>query len=397
MIANLAKFLGFLTLAWFTTAASASTPFTDLKSSYHGNDQLSDSPEVKAFLDKEGGDRLNDAFPYRMNIFTQGTTTKNAAGVRVSEEASQIKANDFGQIFYYELEPKGMRVPHWHANGNEIGVVMSSKMRVEIWEPSGKPSIYYVEPGQTWFIPKGHLHVLENVGGEQLKFLVVYDQPVTADRDFVTAWGSLPTQVLAKVLGLNEADISQLQLDTRNRLSSFEPTVPLEPANDPNGYKSDLSQIKPLFQSALGSIIRLDQSTNANFKNLALQRTVLKPGAMRVPHWYISGDVLLYVNSGIGYFTMMTDSGTAYNRLVRRGDLISIPVGEFNGFINVGKSDLEVYEAFYNLGDLGEISLLNGSKQLNIDILRGTTGITDATARKILAQPPQDMIMPFFK
>jgi oxalate decarboxylase len=392
---SFAHFLSALSLVFFTGTALSSAPFTDLSSSYDGNDQLSESPQVKAFLAKEGAN-LNDAFPYKMNLFTQGAIARNAAGVRASMEARQIKQNDFGQIFYYELNQKGMRVPHWHANGDEIGLVMSGKMRIEIWETTGKPSIYYVDPGQTWFIPRGKLHVLENIGPGQAKFLVVYDNPVTADRDFVTAWGSLATEVLAKSLGLSVADISNLDFNTLNRLSSFEERMPPEPANDPYGYKSDLSQIKPLFQSELGSVVRLDQGLNANLKNMALQRTVLKPGAMRVPHWYISGDVLLYVNSGIGYFTMMSDDGTAYHRLVRRGDLISIPVGEFNGFINVGKSDLEIFEAFFNLRETGEITLLSGSKQLNTDILRGTSGLSEEAAKKLLTQPAQDMIIKFF-
>lgn len=384
-------------LAMIVASASVfSAPlYKDLSASYKGNDQLSDSPQVRDFLAKEGK-ALNGPFPYRMNIFTQGTTTQNKAGVRVSEDAKQIKANDFGQVFYYELFPSAMRVPHWHANGNEVGTVTSGKMRVEIWEKSDKPSIYYVEPGQTWFIPKGKLHSLENVGSDQLKFIVVYDKPVTADRDFVTAWASLSDAVLAKSVGLTEADISHIKRTTVNRLSNFEQKVQQEPQHDPRRYKSDFGQIKPMFQSEAGSIVRLDKESNPNLSKIALQKTVLKPGAMRVPHWYLSGDVLLYVNSGVAYFTMMDDDGVVYHRLVRRGDLISLPVGVFNGYINVGNADLEVYEAFNNLGESGEITLQSGSQQFNSDVIRGTTGISHDSANRLLSQPPQGMIIPFF-
>lgn len=380
----------------FAVGSAIATPlYKDLSSSYQGNDQLSDNPLVKAFLAKEG-DALNGAFPYRMNIFTQGSTQKNNAGVRVSEDAKQIKKNTFGQVFYYELLPSAMRVPHWHANGNEVGTVTSGRMRVEIWEKNDKPSIYYVEPGQTWFIPKGKLHALENAGSDQLKFIVVYDNPVTADRDFVTAWASLSDAVLAKSVGLTEADISHIKKTTFNRLSEFEQKIQPEAENDPHGYKSDLNAINPVFASDRGSVVRLDSAINKNLGKTALQKTALKPGAMRVPHWYLSGDVLLYVNSGVGYFTMMDDDGVVYHRLVRRGDLVSIPVGVFNGYINVGKTDLEVYEAFYNLGEPGEITLLSGSKEFNTDILRGTTSIGQDAANRLKAQPIQNMVIPFF-
>lgn len=384
-----------LTLSLISATVMAAGSYKDLTPSFQGNDQISDSAQVKDFLAKEGKS-LNGPFPYRMNIFTQGNVQKNSAGVRVSEEAKQIKGNNFGQVFYYELLPSAMRVPHWHANGNEVGTVTNGRMRVEIWEKEGKPSIYYVEPGQTWYIPKGKLHSLENAGTDQLKFIVVYDNPVTADRDFVTAWASLSDAVLAKALGLPEVDVARIKKTTFNKLSNFEQKIQPETEYDPRGYKGDLNKIKPIFSSDQGTIVRLDKDVNRNLGKSALQKTVVKPGAMRVPHWYLSGDLLLYVNSGVGYFTMMDDDGVVYHRLVRRGDLVSVPVGQFNGYINVGKDDLEVYEAFNNLDEKGEITLMNGSKQFNADIIRGTTGISQDAADKLLSQQPQGMLIPFF-
>lgn len=384
-----------LSVSLISATSLAADPYKDLIPSFQDNDQISDNPRIRDFLAAERKE-LNSTFPYRMNIFTQGSIQKNSAGVRVSEDAKQIKQNTYGQVFYYELLPSAMRVPHWHANGNEVGTVTSGRMRVEIWEKDDKASIYYVEPGQTWFIPKGKLHSLENVGSDQLKFIVVYDNPVTADRDFVTAWASLSDTVLAKSLGLSESEVSRIKKTTFNKLSKFEKKIQPEPEHDPFRYKSDLSKIKPLFGSDQGSIVRLDKDINKNLEKIALQKTVLKSGAMRVPHWYLSGDVLLYVHSGVAYFTMMDDDGTVYHRLVRRGDLVSIPVGLFNGYINVGKSDLEVYEAFNNVNEKGEITLLSGSQQFNSDIIRGTTGISQEAADKLLNQPPLGMIVPFF-
>lgn len=384
-----------VSLAFIATATLAADPYKDLTPTFQGNDQISDNTKIREFLAKEGK-TLTGPFPYRMNIFTQGTIQKNSAGVRVSEQAKQIKQNTSGQVFYYELLPSAMRVPHWHSNGNEVGTVTSGRMRVEIWEQNDKPSIYYVEPGQTWFIPKGKLHSLENVGTDQLKFIVVYDNPVTADRDFVTAWASLSDSVLAKSLGLSETDVSHIKKTTFNKLSNFEQKIQPEAEHDPRNFKGDLNNTKPVFSSDQGSIVRLDKDTNKNLGKMALQRTILKPGAMRVPHWYITGDVLLYVNNGIGYFTMMDDDGVVYHRLIRRGDLISVPVGVFNGYINVGKGDLEIYESINNVDTNGEITLMSGSQQFNADIIRGTTGISQESADRLLKHPPMGMIVPFF-
>ena len=99
---------------------------------------------------------------------------------------------------------------------------------------------------------------------------------------------------------------------------------------------------------------------------MALQRTIMKPGVLRIPHWYTSGDVLFYVAKGNAFFTMMNDDGKVYHSLIGRGDLISIPVGNFNSFLNIGNEDLEIYEAFNRVDVINEITLLNGVQHFNI-------------------------------
>jgi oxalate decarboxylase len=131
--------------------------------------------------------------------------------------------NNTGLLFYYEVFNDGMRVPHWHANATEIGTVLSGKMRITIWEGAGEAKVYTVEKNGTWIIPKAKLHSLENVGQEEMKFLVVYDSPIAADRDFLTAWASLPDAVLARAVGLSEQDIAGIKKTTANRLSAFDP------------------------------------------------------------------------------------------------------------------------------------------------------------------------------
>jgi len=374
-------------------ATKSNNSFNDLNTSYQQNNQLSSDPVIKNFLKSETA-HLKKPFPFRMNIFKQGKVDKNSAGVRVSEAANQITKNNAGLIFYYELLPSAMRVPHWHANANELGVVTSGTMRVEIWNGNEKPIIYYVNKGETWIIPQGSLHSLENVGQEKLSFLVIYDHPVTADRDFVTAWASLPKPILSRSVGLTESELSHIQKTTNNPLSSYQPGVEQEQEHDPLGLNSDLNKIKPLYQSDLGSIVRLDKEQNPNMF-MTLQKTTLKPGAMRVPHWYTNGDELLYVQDGIAFISMMDDNGNVYHQLIQRGDLISVPVGNFFGFINVGSKDLEVYEVLKTTDKINEITLMGGAKQFNQDVIQGATGLSKDSAEKILNHKPLDPIIKF--
>lgn len=371
-----------------------SDPFSDVSAKYGVGEKKSDDPKINEFLRSEEG-HLSKEFPYRINLFNQGQIAKNDAGVRASETANQIKGNSSGLVFFYELVPSAMRVPHWHSNANEIGTVFSGKIRVTIWKGAGAPIIYTVNKDQTWIIPKATLHTLENIGDEKTEFLVAYDTPIAADRDFVTAWASLPDEILARSVGLAVNDIEHIKKTTTNRLSKFEPNLKPDAKKLSNQLSNDINAIAPLFQSNNGSIIRLDAKLNPLLNEMILQKTVLKPGSIRIPHWYTSGNVLLYVASGVGYMTMMDDDGRPYRAVVSRGDLISVPEGNFHGLLNIGAEELKFYEVFNNAKSPNEITLMNGAKNMGVDVIRGTTNISKEASEKIMKNPSISLIEKF--
>lgn len=357
-------------------------------------DAISTDPKIQEFLKKETPN-LATAFPYRINIFTQGQIDKNKAGLRIAETADQLLADTSGLLFYYELVNNAMRVPHWHSNATEIGTVLNGKMRVTIWEGSGDTKIYTVEKNGTWIIPKAKLHALENAGTDDLKFIVAYDSPIAADRDFLTAWASLPDAVLARAVGLSESDIASIKKTTINRLSSFDPAAGPEKTNTYSVLSNNFKTVKPIYQSELGSITRIDPRINPNMKAMALQRTIMKPGVLRIPHWYTSGDVLFFVLKGNAYFTMMDDNGKVFHSLIRRGDLISIPVGNFHSFLNIGKEDLELYEAFNRVDTINEITLLNGVQHFSIGTIEGATNLSKELVTKMAHEKQEPYMLRF--
>ena len=371
-----------------------SDPFSDVSAKYDVGEKKSSDPRISEFMRSEA-EHISKEFPYRINLFSQGQIAKNNAGVRASETANQLKGNSSGLVFFYELVPSAMRVPHWHSNANEIGTVFSGKIRVTIWKGAGTPIVYTVNKDQTWIIPKATLHTLENIGDEKTEFLVAYDTPVAADRDFVTAWASLPDEILARSVGLAVSDIEHIKKTTSNRLSKFEPNLKPDIKRVANPLSNDMNAIAPLFQSANGNITRLDARVNPLVNEMILQRTVLKPGAIRIPHWYTSGNVLLYIANGLGYMTMMDDDGHPYRVTVSRGDLISVPEGNFHGLLNIGSEDFRFYEIFNNAKAPNEITLMNGAKNMGSDVIRGTTSISKEASEKIMKNPPISYIERF--
>lgn len=387
--------ISILSLAFTPFFAAKAVSQTDTPEKLNPTNASSTSEErIKQFLQAQSN-TLSQDFPYRINLFSQGQIDKNKAGIRIAETAKQLFADNAGLVFYYELYNHSMRVPHWHANAVESGAVLKGKMRVTIWEGTGKPKIFTVEKYGSWMIPQATLHSLENVGPGELTFFVSYNSPNAADRDFATAWAALPDTILEKSLGLTSDEISVVKKTTINRLSSFDPSAVPEKVDTSSPYSNNFSKINALYSSDLGSIKRIDDTNTPAMQAMALQQTIMKPGTLRMPHWYTKADTLLFIYKGSAFFTLMNNEGKVYNTLVKEGDLIFIPVGTFHGYLNTGKKDLEIYEAFNGSKNLTEITLLNGSQHLSPGTLEGATGLSKESVKKIIQQKSKDYIIEF--
>lgn len=373
-----------------TVIASTSILFTGS----YADTALTTQDKIQRFIEQQKP-QLSPHFPYLINLFTQGQITKNQYGVRIAEMATQFPADTLGQFFYYELLDQSMRVPHWHANAVEVGTVLTGKMRVTIWEGVGKKQVFTVDKNNTWMIPQAALHSLENVGKEKLTFILAYNAPITADVQFEAAWASLPNAILARSVGLTEEEIAAIRKSDVERLSGFDPSADPESTDLYSPFSSNFSTLEPIYESSLGSIKRVDASNNTKMQEMAFQQTILKAGTLRLPHWYTAGDSFLYVASGSGFFTMLSREGTSYNVMIKPGDLIFLPVGTFHGFLNAGKDDLVVYEAFNKAKDIKEISLLDGAQHLNIGAVEGAMGLNKAIVSRVVNQQPMNYMVSF--
>lgn len=353
------------------------------------------SDKIKKFLEQESKSLSTD-FPYRLNLFEHGQIDKNKAGLRISETAQQFANLGLtGLLFYYKLYDHSMRVPHWHANADEVGVVLNGKMKITIWDGEGKAKIFTVEKNGTWLIPKASLHALENVGDSQLEFIVAYNAANAADRDFATAWAALPSDLLDRSLGLSKEDIDTLRKTTNNRLSLSDPSSVPEKAVIPSPLSGNFAAVSPLFNSTLGTIRRIDEKTTPAMKAMALQQTIMNPGTIREPHWYTGSDTLLFVTKGSAFFTMMDNEGKVYKAIIKPGDLVFIPIGTFHSYVNIAGNELEIYEVFDAAKGLSEVTLLSGAQQFSAGTIASATGLSKTVTEKILKRVPQKYMLAF--
>lgn len=356
--------------------------------------------KIKKFL-KKMKQKMTNKCPYTINLFKNGSKSKNSAGLRLSETGSQIQEN-YGQLFFYDLVDNAMRVPHWHSDGDEIGLVLEGKIQVTIWNGiENEKQIFTAEEMGSWFIPKGTLHCLENFSSGKTRFLVCYNNPNTADRDFLDAWASTPNEILSASTYLSNEEVNTInKQQLRNRLSKYEPTTHL--ANKIKIYSpfsNNFDLTNPIYKSKLGEIKRIDQNNTVKMQNMAWQKTVIKPGSLRLPHWYTNSNVILYVNKGEAFVSLLDSIGDGsqekiYYFTITEGSVLALPVGFFHTLLNTSNVDLEYYEAFMS-NDSNEITLLQGMQSLSSDVASGALGISKNQASQMLLQKAPEFIVEF--
>ena len=353
--------------------------------------------KIQNFLNKYK--KLIKKCPYTINLLKNGSKSLNSAGMRISELGSQIKEN-YGQLFFYDLVDNAMRVPHWHSDGDEIGLVLNGKIRVTIWNGiKNQKHVFTVEEMGTWFIPRGTLHCLENFSTEKTRFLVSYNNPNAADRDFLDAWVSVPNEILSVSTNLTNEEVEIIKKQQlRNRLSKYEPTNELAnkiKINSP--FSGNMNDTQPIFKSELGEIRRVNIQNAPEMKNMAWQKTILKSGTLRLPHWYTNSNVLLYIHKGSAFVSILDSIGEGsqekkYYFIVEEGSVIALPTGFFHSILNITDYELEYYEAFMS-NNLNEITLLGGIQSLSNYVASGALGLTLDQAKKMnLSKAPEYMV-----
>jgi oxalate decarboxylase len=106
------------------------------------------------------------------------------------------------------LEPGAMRELHWHATAAEWAFVDRGRVRTTVLGPKGYAETNDFEPGDVWYFPRGHGHMLECLGDEPCHFILIFDNGYFSEFGTfsITDWiGHTPKPLLAKNFGLPES------------------------------------------------------------------------------------------------------------------------------------------------------------------------------------------------
>jgi oxalate decarboxylase len=101
------------------------------------------------------------------------------------------------------LQKGGVREPHWHANAAELSYCIAGNAKMTIYSPNARRDTFTINPGQLSFVPRGYWHDLENVGNEEARFVIVYNNERPEDLGISGSVGSMSARTLDRIFGIN--------------------------------------------------------------------------------------------------------------------------------------------------------------------------------------------------
>jgi oxalate decarboxylase len=319
-------------------------------------------PTFKFALEKSEGKVIGKSFGKEATV-AQLPISKGIAGVSM------------------KLEPGAMRELHWHASAAEWAFVIEGQVRTTVIEPQGYAETNDFEPGDVWYFPRGHGHMLECLGDKPCHFILIFDNGYFSEYGTfsITDWiGHTPKPLLAKNFGVPESAFDAFPTNevyfARGALPPEKPSIPLQGRRlPPLTHKYELLAQDPSAVFKGGREWRVDASRFPISKTTTGVILDLDPGALRELHWHPTADEWQYVIEGTISVTLFGSNSRYRTETLEKGDVGYIPQGYGHSIENVGDKPCRVLIGF-NTGRFEAIDLSQWIAGNPLDVLATNFG-----------------------
>jgi oxalate decarboxylase len=326
---------------------------------------------------------------------SKGKVIGNSYGKEATVEELPISKGIAGVSM--KLEPGAMRELHWHATAAEWAFVLEGRVRTTAIDPQGNAETNEFDPGDVWYFPRGHGHMLECLGNEPCHFILIFDNGYFSEFGTfsISDWiGHTPKPLLAKNFGIPEAAFDRFPQDevyfARGAVPPEKPSTPLQGWKLPaETHKYELLEQPPHKVYKGGREWRVDSSRFPISKTITGVILDLDPGALRELHWHPTADEWQYVIEGNISVTMFGSHGRYRTETLEAGDVGYIPQGYGHSIENVGNKPCRVLIGF-NTGVYEAIDLSQWIAGNPADVLATNFGQPAALFGKF---PRQDVFI----
>jgi oxalate decarboxylase len=310
--------------------------------SFHNNlpDPVTSGAELPTFkfeLEKSEGRVMDGSYGKEATV-NQLPISKGLAGVSM------------------RMEPGIMRELHWHATAAEWGFVTEGRVRTTVIDPQGCSETNDFDPGDLWYFPRGHGHVIETLGDMPCHFVLVFDNGYFSEFGTfsISDWiGHAPTDLLAKNFGVPASLFDNFPKSevyfAKGKIPPALPTAPLQGwKNPPLTHKYSLLSQKPFEVFSGGKEWRVDGSQFPISTTMTGVVLEMEAGALRELHWHPNAEEWQYVLSGESNVTLFGSKGRWREENLRQGDVGYIPQGFGHSIENTGPDKARILIVFNN-------------------------------------------------
>lgn len=253
------------------------------------------------------------------------------------------------------LEPGVMRELHWHATAAEWAFVIEGRARTTVIDPQGRSETNDFEPGDIWYFPRGHGHMLQCLGDEPTHFILIFDNGYFSEFGTfsISDWlGHAPPALLAKNFDVPEAAFAGFPKKEVYFARGPRATTPAPPNHAAATSDPPLSHKFRMLSEAPHAVYRGGREWRVDSSRFPLATTItgvvldLQPAALRELHWHPTADEWQYVIGGTVSVTMFGSNGRFRTETLSSGDVGYIPRGFGHSIENVGAATARVLIGF---------------------------------------------------
>jgi oxalate decarboxylase len=263
-----------------------------------------------------------------------------------------------------QLEPGAMRELHWHATAAEWAFVIEGRVRTTVIDPQGDAETNDFDPGDVWYFPRGHGHMLQCLGNQPCHFILIFDNGYFSEFGTfsITDWiGHTPRPLLSKNFGLPEAAFAKFPKE--EVYFARGPIPPEKAAPTLQGWKlpPETHKYRMLVQLP-HRVLKGGREWRVDSTQFPISKTItgvvldLDPGGLRELHWHPTADEWQYVIDGKVNVTMFGSHGRYRIEQLEEGDVGYIPQGYGHSIENAGDKPARVLIGF-NTGTYTAIDL----------------------------------------
>jgi oxalate decarboxylase len=246
------------------------------------------------------------------------------------------------------LEPKGVRIPHWHPNAHELSYCIEGNARMTIFGPRAVHSTFTISSGDIAFVPMGYMHQIENIGDTPVSFLLCFSHERPEELEISSSIWSMPAPILAHTFQVSPSFFTNLpQTNQAERIIIQKQVAPSPLPTIPSPFKYALDSNLPQIDNKGGWVKMSNGFLLPPLESLAVYSLLLKPGGAREPHWHPNADELNYLIQGTARITLVSPHGNPETFDLSAGDLSFMPKGYLHHIENTGQEEAH-FAVFFN-------------------------------------------------